>query len=409
VSQGLPRALLLATYFPKPTHPTLGTWALFQAQALRRHGLPLEVCSLTSWVPSPLRVSPRARPWIDCPREHAFGGLVVHYPRWPLYQFGRLKRSAHENPWPQLSFAWRVARRRVMALVETFRPEVLLAHHTGTNGYVAAEISRATGIPYVVVDHDNDEITDCHRFPARKALFDHVAERAFAMVAGSRGTSRLLANVLPRARVETVYLGTDPVTPSVLDTPRPPELAERVVIFTAAKLYDRKGVPLLVEAFARVAARHPKALLRIAGDGVERPLVEAAIARHGLAAQVQLLGLQPHDRVMQEMAWCDLFALVGWNEPWGVVFTEAMSVGKPVVVSRDAGVSEVLTDGVDAVLVEPKHIDSAAAALERLLASAELRMRIGTRAKETFERRLTWDKAVEPLAALLAAAADRRG
>jgi glycosyltransferase involved in cell wall biosynthesis len=211
----------------------------------------------------------------------------------------------------------------------------------------------------------------------------------------------LVAEVLPRARVETVYLGTDPVHPSVLEAPRPAELAGRTVVFSAAKFYDRKAIPLLVEAFARVAMRHPSALLRIAGDGIERPLVEAAVARHALGARVQLLGLQPHERVMQEMAWCDVFALVGWNEPWGVVFTEAMSVAKPVVVSKDAGVAEVLTDGVDAVLVEPKSVESAAAALDRLLTSADERTQMGARARETFERRLTWERAVEPLVALL--------
>ena len=56
-----------------------------------------------------------------------------------------------------------------------------------------------------------------------------------------------------------------------------------------------------MKAFASVAAKHPNAVLRIAGDGIERPLVEEAIREAGLSDRVQLLGFIPNARAMQEL------------------------------------------------------------------------------------------------------------
>jgi glycosyltransferase involved in cell wall biosynthesis len=185
--------------------------------------------------------------------------------------------------------------------------------------------------------------------------------------------------------------------------PRPPSFAGRVVVLCVTFMYKRKNVPLLIEAFDSIADRHPDALLAIGGDGDDMPAVRAAIekARHG--KQIQLLGALKHREVMQYMAWCDAFALIGGDEPFATVFSEAMSAGKPIVFASDGGITDVAKDGVHGLSVEPGDLASAVAALDRLLGDADLRARLGRGAAE-LAAQLTWEQNARNVSELFKAA-----
>jgi glycosyltransferase involved in cell wall biosynthesis len=163
------------------------------------------------------------------------------------------------------------------------------------------------------------------------------------------------------------------------------------VVFTAAHLYYRKGVPLLIDAFARIADRHPDAVLRIVGDGEDREAVTEAAARAGLGDRVQLLGRTQHEQVLQEMAWADLFALVGWDEPHAIAHMEAMASGLPVLCADDGGIMDIFEDGTHGYAVRPHDTEAAAAGLDRLLSDAPGRERMGAQARALVEESHTWD------------------
>jgi glycosyltransferase involved in cell wall biosynthesis len=90
------------------------------------------------------------------------------------------------------------------------------------------------------------------------------------------------------------------------------------------------------------------------------------------------------------MERADVFALVGWAEPFGVVFLEAMACALPVVVSSDAGVAEVLEDGVTAVFTKPRDQKSVEIALDRLIDNPQLRQLIGQAGQFLFVSNFQW-------------------
>jgi hypothetical protein len=104
------RLLFLASYFPKPANPLMGTWALAQARALARQPIELRTVSLTSWVPG-VALGEKARAFSQCPATFDWGGIRVEYPRWPFYQFGRTRALSHRDPDLYLGLAWPFARR----------------------------------------------------------------------------------------------------------------------------------------------------------------------------------------------------------------------------------------------------------------------------------------------------------
>ena len=369
----------------------MGIWALDQAQAFLRAGLEVKVVSFTSWVPTWLRRVGNAAPWADCPLVQRWGELEVFYPRWLLYQVGWIKRWAHRHPIPAMRVAWATGRRFLGELVEGWKPELVYAHHTAASGYVAWRLRRRYGLPYVVTDHDFEEITDCERYPGRRRLFDQVSGEAGRMVAISHRMESDLVRLFPQIRSVRVANGSDPIPASIAAAPRPPELQGKRIVCSVGMFYPRKGFPGLVRAFEPVARQHPEAELRIVGDGADRAKVERAIADCRLEGRVRLLGAQSHAAALQEIAWCDVFALVGWDEPQGVVFAEAMSAGKPIVCANDGGINDYFRSGVHGIAVPPRDDAAACRGLEVLLSNDKLRADCGRACRELYEADLTWD------------------
>jgi glycosyltransferase involved in cell wall biosynthesis len=401
------RVLMLASYFPKPANPTMGTWALAQARALQRQGLDVRVVSFTSWVPGVVAFGAGARAYADCPTRHNWDGLEVFYPRWPVYSQEPLKSWIFQHPtWP-MNLAWRTVAPALGRHVHDWRPDLVYAHHTAANGFIAAQLRRRYQLPFVVTDHDFGEIQSCREFPGRRRFFDAITRQSSCMVAVARRMEREMADQFPHARTQTVFNGTDAIPREFSGQPRPAEIEGKTVVFSCGMFYERKGFPLLIEAFGRIAQRYPDAVLRLAGDGAERAKVEQAIARHQLQGRVQLLGLLPHRQVLQQMVWSDLFALIGWDEPFATVFSEACSAGKPILTASDGGINDVLESGVHGLAVPPRDIAAAAEALDLLLRNPDQRLRMGAAARQLYEQKLNWDRNAREMAGLFAEAVER--
>lgn len=383
---------MLASYFPKPANPLMGNWALSQAQAFLRNGIDVSVVSGTSWIPrSAARASPGAAAYASCPSSYRWGDLTAFYPRWMFYPIRPLRALLTANPAVLLGPTWLSVKNNLLQTIERVRPDVVYAHHTQINGYLAWRLHRITSLPYVITDHDFGEIEACRRHAARRRFFAPIVGGAARMIAVASRMERLVNELFPQSHTLTVHNGSDPPAQADFMKPRPPELAGRRVLFCACAFYERKGVPLLVRAFARVAAAFPDAILRMAGDGETRPEVEKAIRETGMSGRVRLLGQLPHHSVLQEMIWADLFVLPGWDEPFATAFTEALSAGCPIVYASDGGITDVAIDGTHGVAVEPGSEESLASALKSLLADESLRRRMATAARELFHQRLLWD------------------
>lgn len=401
------RVLFLASFFPKPQNPLMGTWALGQAQALARLPIELRVLSFTSWVPRMAALTRGARGYADCPSRHDWGELEVEYPRWLYYPVEPFKSRCYRDPTTQMAIAWRSAGARFVRDMRCWKPDLVYCHHAMPNGYFAMRLRQELGFPYLITEHDFDEIDDCAHLGARRRFYGEVVESAFVVIAVAKRMEQSLAQLFPKANALTVYNGTR--LPALDEPPAPrSDDDDRLVVLSCGSFVSRKGFPLLVEAFARVAQRHPRALLRIVGDGEERALIEAEIARGGLEGRVELPGMLPHDAVVAEMGRCDLFALVGWDEPFATVFIEAMSCGKPIVTADDGGINDLVRDGREAVVVEARSVASAAAGLDRLLSDGDSRRRMGAAARALVETRLTWDANAARMQELFEAAVGAR-
>lgn len=384
------KVLFLATYFPRPANRRMGTWSLDHATALRDYGVDLEVISLTPAIPGfAKRVIGSAATYTDCPARAALNGISVLYPRWRCYPIKQMWPLIAKSPLFFLTAGWKSIRRQLVEDVRRINPDVILANHSLVNGFVAMQLRRELGTPYITVDHEVGDFINCTSNPRWLKVLSPVVESAATSVTVSNGMLREAQRILPKGRFQTIYNGAgfDPCKASALDrhTSR-----DEMVIFCCGNLYGRKDVPLLVKAFGKLAAKHPQAMLRIAGSGPERDSIDRLIETMPNRDQIAMLGSIEHEAVQSEMLAADIFALVGWAEPFGVVFLEAMANGCPVVVSSDAGVAEILTDRETAMLTRPRDESSVVKALDQLLSDAALRKHVASSGHALYSGSCRW-------------------
>jgi glycosyltransferase involved in cell wall biosynthesis len=121
--------------------------------------------------------------------------------------------------------------------------------------------------------------------------------------------------------------------------------------------------------------------LVLAGDGPERPGLEALAGELGVAGRIRFLGPQPRETVFELLTAADAELLSSSWENFPHAVVEGLAAGTPVIATDVGGVGEVLTDGVNGLLVPPRDPPELAAAIRRFFADAELRERLRAAAR----------------------------
>lgn len=140
----------------------------------------------------------------------------------------------------------------------------------------------------------------------------------------------------------------------------------------AGRLTAQKSLPTLLGALEAV----DDVDLVIVGDGEEHGAIEAEIAQRRLGDRVRLLGARPRSTVLELLLAADAAVLSSsWeNFPHGVV--EALAVGTPVIATAAGGVTEVVRDDENGLLVPIGDVDALAAAIRRYVSEPELAERL---------------------------------
>ncbi len=148
----------------------------------------------------------------------------------------------------------------------------------------------------------------------------------------------------------------------------------QLVVGTVANFREQKDYPNLIRA-VRLLVEHSVDVRVVAiGQGPLEPEMRRLIDRMGLGSHVILTGFRADAQRL--MAAFDVFTLASKWEGLPVALMEALALGLPIVATSAGGVGELLTDGVDALLVPPGNSVALADGLQRVLADDDLRVRL---------------------------------
>ena len=274
----------------------------------------------------------------------------------------------------------------------------------------AARLARRSGVPYLIRPHG---ALDPYLFgkSSRSRMLKQVWHRLLEVPNLSEADALHFTAHEERARVGYLGLhGPSFVMPNGIDwsgfrhLPEPGRLRGRwsprggpIVLFLG-RLHHKKGLDLLVPAFARVVAAMPSARLVIAGpdsDGYGKK-VRGWVRDAGLEGSVELAGELRGEDVLSAYVDSDLFVLPSYTENFGLAVAEAMACGLPVVVSDQVNIhADIARAGAGLVL--PLDVEALAAGIVQLLGHDAERAAMGRAGRALVESRYTWAGIVGPL------------
>ncbi len=327
-----------------------------QILALRELGVDSRVLSPTPWAPRILWHDPRQRRRGEKPRQAVRDRVVADYPRVP-----QLPRRLLFDRLGDIAYC---CVRRLPSLRHG-RYDLIHAHQALPDGALAQRLARELGVPFVVTVHGADVYQHFRLGGAIERRAKEVLAAADAVMANSSAVAGLLTGTVAPERLSVVLNGTTGLHQAV--EPANDYLPGELLVLTVGYLIERKHVDCLIAAMARLRRRRPRVHLAIVGDGPLRRALEAQAAAHGVADVVHFLGRLPHARVLSLMARSDVFALPSRDEAFGLVYTEAMAQGTPVIAGKGEGPEDFVTDGVSGCLVPPGDEAALTATLEQLL------------------------------------------
>lgn len=171
------------------------------------------------------------------------------------------------------------------------------------------------------------------------------------------------------------------------------------LVACVARLFHWKGQAELIRALALVHRQFPETRLVIVGAedvmaGAGRPSfmgeLRALVDELRLEDKVIFTGKRPD--VPRVMAAADIFAMASFEEPFGLVFAEAMAMKRPVVGLSNGGTPEVVDHGKTGLLAAPGDVPALAQHLVTLIADPALRARMGEEGRRAMEARFSAER-----------------
>lgn len=271
-------------------------------------------------------------------------------------------------------------------LLRTHDIDVVIAH----SGFVADRVAAAcarVGIPFLAHLHGMD-LHDGRRVKGwgkRLASVCNAAARTFVV-----GT--YMVDWLLQLGVEGSSIEVSPMGAPVHDRVPAKDAGPNNHFLFVGRLVKCKALGTVIDAVAMANRQGGSLRLSIVGDGPMRALWEAHAARVGEQDTIEFLGVRSTEAVnhlLDTRSGLVIHAVDhhGGPEAFGVVVTEAMAAGRPVITSRCGGLIDQIVDGEQGIVVEQYDVGALATALRTLGESAPERRRMGAAARLRAEKK----------------------
>ncbi len=278
-------------------------------------------------------------------------------------------------------------RSEVIHAVREWHPDAIHVHWWFPGG-VALQGARLGGTPVVLTSHGTDLFL-LDRMRIARGLGRRVFRAARRVtVISTPLVERVAALGVARDKVAVIPM---PVDTSLVDELQSNKLGPRpdgrIALLFAGRLVERKGAEYAIRALKILVDKGLNASLTIAGDGPLRVDLDNLCDELELGTRVRFAGMLPPDKVLAAMRKSDVFlmpAVTDWKgeqEGFGMVIVEAMLCGVPVVASRSGGITDIIVDGENGLLVSERDSAAIAAAVERVAGDPEFSTRLAAAAR----------------------------
>lgn len=242
------------------------------------------------------------------------------------------------------------------AITKHGKPDLIISHFSFYSGYSASLIAKELNIPFIVIEH--------HSLFLQKNINSDIIEMLTVAIKESK-VFICVSEYLRQSIYEKVGMNKSiKVIPNMID-----DLFKHIesdkrnpyIFFSAGNLVESKNFENLIIAFCNAFSRDDKVVLRIAGDGKLKGKLLKLIDKNERKHQIKLLGSLNKHEMLNNYGECHCFVLPSKYETFGIVYREALAVGRPVISSRNGGVLEDWNDKYGILLKENDRINLEAA------------------------------------------------
>ena len=351
-----------------------------QTLALTERGVMARVISPTPYAPRILWRSPRQRLRGEKPRAAVRDRIPAEYPR--------VIQPPRRILYDRLGDLAYLRVRRLPSL-RSAGYDLVHAHQALPNGALAQRLAADLDVPYVITVHGADVYQNLRGGGAVAERTAAVLASAAAVMANSSAVAGLLRDVVPSDRLHVVLNGTTGLDRQVAAADD--YLPGEPLVLTVGYLIPRKEHGTVLEALALLADDGLRLHWAVVGEGpLAEPLSRRA-AELGLADRVHFLGRQPHERVLALMKRAQLFALPSRDEAFGLVYTEAMAQGTPVLAGAGEGPEDFVHNDITGYLAPVGDAAALARVMRRMFADPVAAARVAE-AGRAAAHSLTWER-----------------
>lgn len=265
---------------------------------------------------------------------------------------------------------YRPLRHSLVDLADRFRPDIVHGHGTGYNAAAALDTHHPALVTVHGVVRQEAALSGAARLKERlawryDALFEaRVLQRTHQAIAISPYVRRAFSGY---AQI-TWHDIPNPVNDACFAVERRPQWGRLLI---PARVIPRKGIDVAITAFAQVAAAHPGAELRIAGEVETTPAYVAqcrqTAAGLGLQNRIHFLGNLNRPALLAELAAAQAIVLPARQETAPVAVAEALAAGCPVVATVVGGLPDMVAPEETGLLVAAGDANALAQGLRRIL------------------------------------------
>lgn len=362
-----------------------GVFVHEQVKELKQLGINVIVFAPVPFSPFPLNlISGKWKNYHEIPKYESIDGVDIYHTRYIALPRGFLKRFW---AYPYAFFV----KYRLKKINIKRKIDLIHAHGSIPDDFAAKLLSKSLNIPFILTVHGETVYYKKSQNDLNKSIAAILD--ANAVIGVSQNVLNRVVSITKRKdKLYKVYNGFNIVQSNTnIEIQKSNSKSEDTVyILFGATLVERKGCEILIKAFEIASKEYDNIFLTIAGGGELLEKMKKLSSQLFLEKKVKFLGPVKYSEMLKQMQNCDIFVLPSWDEAFGVVYLEAMSFKKPIIGTEGEGISEIIKDGENGFLVEPKNLASLVKKMSVLIEDKELRETIGINGYDTIKN-MTWE------------------
>ena len=389
------KVLVLSHMYPVLYNTAYGIFVHEQVKALIKQGCEVKVVSPVPCVPFPVNyINAKWGLYSRVPRRRTWEGVDVHYPRYLTFPKNFSQASSGLRMYLGI-------KKQVREIRRLFSFDIVHAHVPLPDGYAGMLLSREFKVPLVVTVHGG---TLYFIAKERKAAYNAMQRplKAASVVVTVSDKNRKILQTRGISEVQVVPNGIPLDLIQTLNNDRVNMIRENIptkyFLLGVGNLVARKKFDVAIKAVAKLVSRGYDVTYIIIGEGTEKGRLLKLIKELRLEERVKILPRRERLLdVYEYMKACDIFLLPSVMEGFGVVFAEAMSLGKPIVGCKAGVVSDLVQHMKTGLLAEEDDVEGVSSLLEQLMVDSGLRRNIGQQAQKHVLDKFTWVRNAEQM------------